>query len=72
MSDAHVVPLDDERKHYLADYCWCHPDVIEEVGGTIYDHKALDARGCFEKSGMPTGKSWAVFNMDENQQGALV
>ena len=69
--DQHVIPVGDVKKHYLADYCWCHPEIIELDGGTIYNHNALDCRKVVEDAGI-TYKKWQIFNMAENTHGACV
>ena len=46
MNTAHVIPLNDTRKHQLSAHCWCQPLNDDEFD--VFIHNSADGREKFE------------------------
>lgn len=45
-----VVPLDDTRKHYLGDECWCNPKIDkDDLPRPLVMHNSNDKREVLER-----------------------
>lgn len=45
-----IIPLDDDKEHYMGDECHCKPEIKRENGVPIITHNAYDKR---EKAEVP-------------------
>lgn len=58
----HVIPLHDEREHFISVECWCNPHQDEEEP-RLWIHPAADMRDAYEHmtgDALP-GKPWGQF-----------
>jgi hypothetical protein len=54
MSDIHVTPLNDLRKHLDLRQCWCRPRIeCGEYGDAVVVHNSADGREHFEPDHVP-------------------
>ncbi len=53
VSDIHIVPMRDVRKHRECGFeCWCHPQAIMRNNVLIVIHHAADGRELVEQHGL--------------------